>query len=83
MKLSNETVKALQGFLCNATTLEDFYGWVIAASDDEDMPDVDRQALDGLHLLLLEYGEGQRPLDDARAEAKALLASAGPVAASS
>ena len=83
MTLSEDSVRTIQGFVCGDLPAEDFYGWVISASDDDELPASEREALEGLRLLLLEYGEGLRPLDEARAEAKSLLASSGRVAASS
>ena len=83
MKLSSETVRVVQGFLCNDTSTDDFYAWAVSAEEDNSLPQAERDAIAGLRLLLLEFGEGLRPIDEVRAEATSLLASSDRVAASS
>jgi hypothetical protein len=59
-------------FLGGIVSPQDLEGWLISYLDDE-VADSERDALWEMRLLLVEYGEGIRPVDDARACARRLL----------
>ena len=76
MLFSAETLDQLRGFLYGRVDFSDFCAWVISAIDDSDLPDAERTALAELRLLLLEYDESLRSIEDARTWITDLLAKA-------
>ena len=71
--LRSETESALGDFLEGSVSAQDLEGWLISYLDDE-AAESEREALWEMRLLLLEYGERIRPLDDAKDCAKRLIA---------
>jgi hypothetical protein len=71
--LRSETEAALRGFLAGKTSPQEFEAWVVSACDDSPS-DEEQSGLWELRLLLVEHGEGMRPLGDAKAKAAELLA---------
>ena len=68
----SEIEAVLSRFLSGAMSPQDFEVWIIGALDDPLMAD-EQDALWDIRLLLTEYGESLRPLDDALAQARAML----------
>jgi hypothetical protein len=70
--LRSETESSLHDFLKGNISPEDFEGWLISYLDE--VPGAERDALWEMRLLLVEFGEGLRPLEDAKDHARLLLA---------
>ena len=71
--LSPDTTLSLRQFLSGEFSLSDFEQWITSAVDDDSLLDAERRALRGVRLVLIEFGEGLRPLDEVRGEAASLL----------
>ena len=69
--LKSETEATLEDFLNGAISPQDFEGWIISCIDE--FPESEQAPLWELRLLVTEYGEGLRPLKDAKTRAKRLL----------
>ena len=69
--LTKETEDALKDFLLGITSAQDFETWIISAVDE--LTPHEQEAMWLMRLLLVEAGEGLRPLDEAREEARRLL----------
>ena len=77
MTLQQETSRQLKSFLDDEQDAESLEAWILTNEEEEDSSDEEREALLELRLMLLESGEGSRPLDDAKAVAARLLDDAG------
>lgn len=73
--LGAETQSAVRDFLLGVLSPGDFERWIIAAEDD--LPETERTQLWEIRLLLTEYAEKLRPLEDARERAASMLAAQG------
>jgi hypothetical protein len=70
--LRSETESALEDFLKGVSSPQDFEGWIISCIDE--FPEAEQAPFWELRLLLTEYGEGLRPLQEAKTRARQLLA---------
>jgi hypothetical protein len=70
--IETETEVKTRAFLAEESTPEEFEQWIISAIDDVASVD-ERNALWEIRLLLTEYGERLRPIDDARNRAAEFL----------
>jgi hypothetical protein len=70
--LRSETETAIEDFLKGVTSPQEFEGWIISCIDE--FPEPEQAPLWELRLLLTEYGEGLRPLKEAKTRARRLLA---------
>ena len=77
IRIGTETEHAVRDFLLGVTSPADFETWIISAVD-ELSPD-EQEAMWAMRLLLLEAGEGLRPIEEARDEARRLLPEDRPV----
>ncbi len=68
--LISDTEEEVRAFLAEKSSPQDFEAWIISVLDEAGD---EREALWELRLLLTEYGEKLRPLDDARNRALQLL----------
>ena len=57
-------------------TRVEFEEWVVSILDDDSLSEEERDALWEIRLLLIEAGEGLRPIEDARERAGQLLSAA-------
>ena len=67
----SEAKSAVRDFVSGTTTPSEFEIWLISNLDD--LTNAERDALWHVRLLLVEYDEGLRPLDEAVARARELL----------
>lgn len=72
VQLRSETESALADFLEGSLSPQDLEGWLISYLDD-DVSEPESGALWEMRLLLVEYGEGLRPLEEAKELARQLL----------
>ncbi len=79
MTLSPETTGVFQDFLDGCLPFDDFFAWVVAAEGDDELPAPERRALTGLYLLLIEYGEGLRPLAEVTEAVREFMPATGVV----
>ena len=70
--LRSETESAVRDFLRGETSPKEFEVWIISCIDD--LPAAEQAPLWHLRLLLIEYGEDLRPLEEAKEFAEQLLA---------
>jgi hypothetical protein len=70
--LRSETQSAVSAFLRGETSPKEFEVWIISRIDE--LPADEQAPLWHLRLLLIEYGEDLRPIDEAREYAEQLLA---------
>lgn len=78
MTVQTESVHELRSFLSGTSSSQELEAW-LAGLDYDELSDKEREDFGVLRLLLIEYGEGLRPLDEARDEARRLLAEARSV----
>ena len=64
MVLRSSTIDALRRFLDEEVDLPSFEEWLTDAVYDDPLFIGEQQILEELRLLLIEYGEGLRPIDD-------------------
>jgi hypothetical protein len=77
MTLQQETARQLKSFLDGEQDAESLEAWILTTEGGEDSSEEESEALLELRLMLLESGEGSRPLEDAKAVAARLLDDAG------
>ena len=81
MRLTSSTIDALRRFLDGELDLPSFEAWLTEAVYDSDSRFIgEQQVLEGLRLLLIEYGENLRPLSDLYSEIESNLAACGDTA---
>ncbi len=73
MLQSQAATNELFRFLTQRADLREFAEWLISAVDDDSMTTADIDALEGLRLVLTEYGEDLRSLDELKGAAAALV----------
>ena len=77
MILTQESTRKLQEFLEGDLAPGAFGEWITSAEGDDQLIDFERDALGQLRLLLLEYSEDLRPLEEVRVVAASLLIESG------
>ena len=70
--VATETETKTREFLAGVCTAEDFEAWIVSVVDGITVQS-ERDALWEIRLLLTEYGEGLRPIEDAQARGTQLL----------
>ena len=70
--LRSETEAAIRSFLLGVTSPKEFEAWIISGIDD--LPATEQAPLWDLRLLLVEYSEGLRALEEAKQRARELVA---------
>lgn len=73
MAIRVETAMAIEAFVSGRASAEDLESWILEIEDDDSFSVDERDSLTRLRLLLLEVGEGQRPLSSAVVEAWQML----------
>lgn len=73
MIASSGVLQVLEQFVTGAIDASALYERILAIEDGGDLLDSDKDLLMEMRLLLLEYGEGLRPLSDALASAVRVL----------
>ncbi len=74
MKLSEHNENFLFAYLQGDIGEDELHEWLISIDDAEEVPQAERDVLAGLRLILIEWDEGMRELDEVKQEAAALLA---------
>ncbi len=77
MMLNMEIAAMLQQFVIGDIGPGPLGEWIASVDDDDALLESDRFVLDKLRLMLIEYGEGLRPINDALAAAIAALEESG------
>ena len=72
-----ETIRQLQLFLQGDLSPQEFSEWISSAEGDTDRPEREQSRLGLLRLLLIEYGEGIRDLNDVERAASEMLTESG------
>lgn len=67
MLQSQAALNQLVRFLTQDSDLREFAEWITSAVDDDSLIAADVNALEGIRLLLTEYGEELRSLDELKA----------------
>jgi hypothetical protein len=80
MTVLAETADNLRAFLIGHMSAQELEGWIISALDDDSFlaSRDERSSLEEIRLLLLEYGENMRSIDDARIKVASLLGESMP-----
>ena len=77
MIIQQETIRQLVAFIDGKVSPQDLEQWIVSIDQDESFSRPEQESLMELRLLLLETGEGIRPLDTAKRAAGTILRESG------